>query len=279
MTVLNNVDIEVYNKESKRIMKHVKTHNKATRKMVTGLLRFIEGQFTPTILNPNPQYSDDYIKQFIPCYFNCGHGGVVYENGEPVSISVENRIPQLESDWTETVDYSSTHMVSEFSDGLSVSRSKIRYQNINDKIIPNDTLDKSKIDEQGRVTGDMDSVCFQCIIPPNQLNATKPVYVSELGLFSGDEPYDPESSNPSEDLLAYVKLSNIPPENTSDTPTETNVLYVRPDDTVIVKWVITIAAIGKDNILHADIKDESGQPVISDIVEIPSVGPIDIIVE
>lgn len=256
-SILNNVEIQVIDKENKKIIKTVKTHNKATRNMVTGILRFIKGLFTSTTFNDDIMYDGTVSKFYIPCCFNVGDGGVILDdNGKPKSLDenddILRKVPELDPSWTETVDYSSKNLVREFD--FSGKRDKIRKQL--------DTLDDTPV-------ADMDSLYFLCEVQPGQINpkyGNERVFVTEVGLFSGEIPNKG-------DLLAYIKLGNYDDNGT----TKTNALYVRPGDTIVIKWVITIAAIGKDNILKATIKDEQNEPIVNDIVEIPDIAPIEIV--
>ena len=258
--IMNNVHIEVIDKKRNVIVKRVKTHNKATRKMVTGILNFVGGKLTSTSINSQQQYSKEFATQFIPCYFNVGDGGVI-KNSEGIPTPADEErpnIPSLQADWTETVDYNSTSLVREFNVG---NRSQIRFQSstIYDAF-GNETTNKS---------ADMDSIYFSCQMQPAQFNSVygnNALYVTELGLFAGSQPK-------TEDLLAYVKLGNYTDSNQI---VQTNTLYVRPQDTIIIKWVISIAAIGKDNILSASIDDENGEPIVRDIVQIPTLSNIQV---
>lgn len=264
-SIMNNVEIQVIDGESNQIKKTVRTHNKATRQMVTGILRFLEGYLTKTSERDEPLYNEDFWKQFIPCYFNVGDGGVVIQDGTPMSIENHPEIPAIDSgaNWTEAVDYLSTHLMREYNIGL---RTKIRKQTdtLDGKKRDNDTLsdDYSQSDYKSKTSGSslsMDSLYFECEIQAGQLNNVyggKNAYVTELGLFAG-------STYNTHDLLAYVKLNNY------DNNTKTNALYVKPQDVVVVRWVITIAAIGKDNILVANIKDETGKLIVDDVEMIP----------
>lgn len=274
--IMNNVELRVVNKKSNTIVKTVRTHNKATRLMVTGILRFIEGLFTPTVRSDEAQYDPDVIKMYIPCYFNVGDGGVVRDDQTGLQIPLDDnnkRIPELVNDWTEFVNYSSYRLDREIIGVGTNIRTPIRSQQNLNANNPTDTLDQSKI-IGGVTTGDMDSLCFTCEIQPGQLNTAfgnNAVFVTEVGLFAGADPSK-------DDLLAHVKLGNYKEETeTGKEVTKTNALYIRPDDTLMVRWVITIAAIGKDNILHADIQDEDGKTVQSDIVKIPDFGTVEII--
>ena len=55
-------------------------------------------------------------------------------------------------------------------------------------------------------------------------------------------------------MLAYIKLGNY----TEDGVEKTNTLYVRQNDTVIIRWIISIAAVGKDSRLAIYAQDEFG---------------------
>lgn len=265
-SIMNNVEIQVIDKKSGQIKKKVKTHNKATRKMVTGILHFIEGYLTATNERSTPLYDGDFAKQYIPCYFNVGDGGVIIgADNTPMPTAGHPEIPQILDGWSESVDYLSTGLVREFN----ITRTKIRKQDDtflgnDEKVI--DTLDEDYTKEEYRSESgsalSMDSLYFQCEIQPGAVNDAyggKNVYVTELGLFSNQ-------INNTPNLLAYVKLNNYEGE---DEQLKTNALYVKPQDTIVVKWVITIAAIGKDNVLVANIKDGSDKLIVNDITEIP----------
>lgn len=274
--LMNNVEVTVIDKETGHIKKTFTTHNKATRNMVKGLLYFIEGYFTATDLRDTPLYGNDVSKTFIPCYFGCGDGGVDittnpetgWEMPEPINIETP-QYPKLLDSWTETVDYLSENLVREFTyrDEYYVTqncRKKIDKQEdtLYDTLSDDYTKSEYKSEETGSSLS-MDSLYFHCVIEPDVLNKKYGgvnVYVTELGLFAGKE----KDKN---DLLAYVKLNNI--EDDNGNITGSNVLYVTPRDTIIVNWVITIAAIGKDNVLSASIKNENNELIVNDIEQIP----------
>ena len=249
--LMNNVSIEVIDTKTSRRTKTVEIHNKATRGMVFGILRFLMGHFSKTEVNP--EHEPDNSSIYIPCYFNVGDGGVVLTEGLPTTKADNPRIPELDPDWNETVDYLSTDLTREFTGN---ERAVIRKQTT--------TL-------QNTPTADMDSIYFHCQIFPGTINAqysNNDVYVTELGLFSTNTA---NSGN----LLAQVKLGNY--KESEDSDWKTNALYVRPQDTIIIRWVITIAAIGKDNILKANIEDEHGEIITSTIHQEPSLGNVEVI--
>lgn len=226
----NNVFITVKNAFGDT-KKTVHVHNRCTRKMVSGLLRFLSGDFTDTNLNENAPY--DSAKNYVPCFFNVGHGGVIYENGYPKTIPEHPSLPLMrsgdEEGWTDYVDYRSTKMEAEFyveDDGVVTSeRYRIRKQGT--------TITEEASDLN------YDSIYFYCELPPGKLGDSS-LFVSELGLFAGNLP-----GEDSDDLLAYVKLHTWQDEETNEW--KGNTLFVKPEDTVIVNWVISIAAIGADN--------------------------------
>lgn len=259
-TIKNNVHIIIYDKKRSQVKKELKVHNKASRNMVTGILRFLSGTFTPTSVNQTP-LTPEYAKPYIPCFFNVGDGGVIIENGEQ-KFEDQSRIPVLVEDWNETVDYAHKNLIRELfvnSDGtISNERQRISQTTL--------TVDEPN-------SADMDSIYFYCEMQPggvNQAYGNKPVCITELGLFASNTPGTP-------DLLASVKLSNYTDETTQEE--KTNTLYVRPDDTLIVRWVITIAAIGTDSRLKANVTDEYGDIITDTIVQIPDVGNMSVIID
>ena len=236
-----NVDIQVIETDTNTIKTHVMKHNKATRNMVKGLLRFLEGRFNGTYANNLPEYGDD-AKNYIPCYISFSDGGIQYEEGVPVEEPDTGgaHIPVL-SDWDTTVDYNSSSLVRELS-SLSTNRSKIRKQE--------DTIDVGDVP-----AGDMDTVVLYCEVGPGELNqdiSNNPIFLTEVGLFS--TPYQT-----TDDLLAYVKLGNY----TENDELKTHTLYVRPGDTVIITWYITIVAMSDVSVV--DSSEELLQPELGSI--------------
>lgn len=257
--IINNVYVSVVNKKRDIIVKEIETHNKASRNMVTGILRFLSGAFTQTNLNETPLYEQE-SKLYIPCFFNVGDGGVELDSeGNQQSLQNMPRIPKLTESWNETVDYADLTLKREFfvnPDG-TFSNERQRISQVTTTLLePN--------------TADMDSIYFYCEVQPggiNQMYGNKPVFVTELGMFAGASPGE-------KDLLASVKLSNFIDSETREQ--KTNALYVRPDDTLIIRWIITVAAIGKDSILKANVADEYGDIITSTITQIPNLGNIEI---
>lgn len=266
-SVVNNVYIDVIDTETNIIRKHIEKHNKATRGLVTGILRYLSGEFTPTMRNDKPLYSDS-AKNYVPCYLNVGDGGVLLdpETGLPMpnEEAPNNRIPALESSWDYNVPYDATSLVREFFTQLPDSEDEDS-QNNNLRTVIRKETDTT----ESPVSADMDSLYFYCEIGPGTLNSVYKgnfIYITELGLFSSAIPG-------TEDLLAYIKLANYEDAESINT----DVLYVRPADTVVVRWIITIAAIGRDGVLVANIRDEHGEIIQDNIIGAPNAGTFTII--
>ena len=93
------------------------------------------------------------------------------------------------------------------------------------------------------------------------------MFITELGLFSGIVPGE-------KDLLTYVKLSNY----TQNDQLKTNALLVKNDDTIVINWIISIAAIGTDARFKASYMDGTN-PIETTIFAVPTVGNIEIDVD
>jgi hypothetical protein len=252
--ICTNVDIKLIETDTNIIKKHVVKHNKATRNMIKGILRFLQGRFNNTYVTNStqqdydPQYFDD-AKNYIPCFISFGDGGITYNSsGKPEEIPSEQEsthIPQLPDSWNSPVDYNSKQLIREFTN-LSHQRPKIRKQT--------DTLDLDP-------AGDMDTVVLYCEVAPSELNTDivdgqqqpGPRFITEVGLFSNYEKTD-------NDLLAYVKLQNH--ETEGETTTDT--IYVRPGDTVIITWYITVVAISDISVV--DSSEELVEPVLGELI-------------
>ena len=361
-SITNNVYITVVNKKKQQLVKQVEKHNKATRRMVTGLLKFIEGKFDHTngsrdSIADDDNYWFDKASDYIPLYIGIGKGFIdkdqPYKEENPL-------IPNIVSGASNYVHYNSTHLEDEFP----VMRSKIR--------AVKSSVDASQVSNSSISIPNMDSIYFNCEIPANTIkNNLKSEFVTEVGLFSGNQYYTEE--NPTDDMLAYVKLlnyekvldygehrsisnvhgtilantkscylyyteesitleaKNIVKQQTFDLVTRdatyhvvdgivfnsdksqvcgtfdyengyvcfnnvftvdvsisvtteisvydteeaTNALYVKPDDTIIIKWVISIASIGIDNMFATEMRDESNRPLTNTLI-VPDVPVVNI---
>lgn len=57
----------------------------------------------------------------------------------------------------------------------------------------------------------------------------------------------------------------------------TDALFVGENDSIVVRWVITFAAIGKDNMFRLVTKDDSGELVEQDVMEVPQLADVPVI--
>ena len=347
---MNNVEIQVLNRRTHEIKKPIRVHNKVNRKMVEGIMRFLQGHFTETFLNENIQYSNEIAEKYIPYCMGFGDGGVT----SSAVTSTDSIIPSLEPDWNIYVPYNAVKMERELFYNNETNEPK-RFK-IN-------KITSTFVDKNGdpvQHIAEMDSLMFMCEVSPDEhimidqsTNSVKPFFVTEVGMFSK-----------SGEMLSYLKLGNYPemntgtdvgetrqsdckciggvilfsvPESTEDSihgikvgsfkvevngntyidnadepgmlynngelagvvsydqgiirlyddidsnsatvyfhelvdmELDTNAVYIRPDDSILVRWVITLAAIGKDNIFRGSTVDKNGETE-EDITIIPELG-------
>lgn len=192
--IINNVEIRVMNKYTHVIKKTVRVHNKATRNMVEGIMRFLMGHFNATVLNEKPQYSSDIESKYIPKYIGFGNGGVITESNR----SYYTNVPYLSPSWNDYVPYNSSKLQREIFNGKKFKLN-----------LMTDTLDDSEnknTDTEIIKRAEMDSMMFFIEILPDDIprdissDSIKSFYITEVGLYSSDD----DSSK----LLAYVKLNN-----------------------------------------------------------------------
>ena len=357
--IINNVEVQVWNKRTHEMRKPIRVHNKVTRKMVEGVMRYLQGHFTQTFLNNDAQYSSEIAEKYIPRFIGFGCGGIVSDEA-----TVYNKvIPDLDDNWNRYVSYNSTELKKElFVDTVNGVKVPRRFEI---KKITSTFVDKDGDPVQH--IAEMDSLMFMCEVSPDEhvmidqsTNAVKPFFVTEVGMFSK-----------SGEMLSYLKLGNYPemnsgtpiggtqtqdncrcdngvilfdtPESTEDSihgievgsvsvivngityrdsaenpgalyvgdelsgaisydqgiirlyedvnsglasvsfrelvdmELNTDTIYVRPDDSIVVRWVITLAAIGRDNVFRGSVVDDIGNEEEKDTVIIPELGT-DIIV-
>lgn len=197
--IINNVEIRVMNKYTHVIKKTVRVHNKATRNMVEGIMRFLMGHFNASSLNDKPQYSDDIASKYIPKYIGFGNGGVVdVENSNP-SYYFGSNAPVLSPSWNSYVPYNSSKMQREIFDGR-----KFEVNLITDTF--EDTKENNYSTPEIVKRSEMDSMMFFVEILPDDIprvassDPVKSFFITEVGLYSSDDS--------SGKLLAHVKLNN-----------------------------------------------------------------------
>lgn len=239
----SNVHIEVVG-PNKDIRQTIDVHNKATKRLVSGIMHFIRGEMHPSTRREDVlQISNTFKSQdFIPCYINIGTGGIRLVGNErdgylPDYNPTNRRFAPLEPDWdvdTNYVRFSDTKLAKE--------------QTSNDKprvAIGHIELETDAIEVNG--TGDIMQTVFSTTIPPGEFStiySTKAtdIFITEIGLF-------PSAVPGTEDLLARVIF-----KNNGEDPNNTGapILYVRPQDTIIINWIISIISLNDYNKVDED---------------------------
>ena len=76
----SNVHIEVISPQNV-ILQTLDTHNKATKQLVSGIMRFLRGEFTITgrRTDENSLVYKDQARHYIPCYVGAGTAGIELE--------------------------------------------------------------------------------------------------------------------------------------------------------------------------------------------------------
>ncbi len=224
----SNVHIEVISPQNV-ILQTLDTHNKATKQLVSGIMRFLRGEFTITgrRTDENSLVYKDQARHYIPCYVGAGTAGieletVTLETGETVTLPkydpTNRRNPPLTDEWKaedNKVNYSATKMNLEIT-------SKSRY--------PISVQVAEENDEYNTMAGDVQQIVFATDIGPGYYSTiydgvTTDVFLTEIGLYPGNDITK-------DNLLAEVILK-----------TADDVLYVRPQDTIVIRWTISIIAL------------------------------------
>lgn len=223
----SNVHIEVLSPQNV-IRQTVDKHNKATKRLVSGLLRFLRGEFTTTNRRTDETkliYANA-AKTYIPCYIGFGTAGVRLSAGTeetpamPDYDPVNRRIPPLTDSWKSEenkVQYTDTKLNLEIKEFTRC---------------PIGVMASENTDDFNSYAGDIQQIIFAADVEPGYYSTlyggvTTDIFITEIGLFAGKDPND-------EDLLARVIFKD-----------DDNVLYVRPQDTIIVRWTISIIALNE----------------------------------
>lgn len=239
----SNVHIEIISPQNV-IRQTIDKHNKATKRLVSGILRFIRGEFNTTYRRTD-EAQIIYAKQaksYIPCYIGFGTAGVRLT--QPVDDTpilpdydpVNRRIPPLTEEWvsdTNKVQYTDTALQLEIT---TRTRSPIG------------VLGSEEIDDFNSQVGDIQQIIFAADIGPgyysDMYGPVTDIFLTEVGLFASGDVTE-------ENLLARVIFKD---DNT--------VLYVRPQDTIVVRWTVSIIAL---NEISATDEDISGTDINIDV--------------
>lgn len=228
----SNVYIQVVGPNN-TINQEVVIHNKATQQLVKGIMRFLRGEFQTSERQTDANkllYIND-AKNYIPCYINIGTGGIKLQNTSSGQIpdynSVDRRIVPFEDSWvtdTNFVHFSDTKLAKEQT---FVPRYPIGVMDLENDFITTEYLG-----------GDIEQIVFATDVAPGTFNkiygGSHDIFITEIGLY-------PSNVSGTEDLLARVIFK-----------TQDNVLYVRPQDTIIINWIISIISLNDYNNVDTD---------------------------
>lgn len=249
----SNVHIEVISPQN-IIRQTVDKHNRATRYMLEGILGFLRGDFNTSYrqqIDSKVKYKN-MAKNYIPCYVNFGTGGIVIDDITKLpKHGTTKRDAVTTDDWQSDNNYVRTRDISLDNEiGASdESRSRIEIS-----VLSTDNKDKlNNIDTD--LTNSMLQFVFDAVAPTGHCNIygiTEDAFVTEIGLFASPAPG-------TKDLLARVIL-----KKTED------ILYIRPQDTVVVTWVISVIALN-DQSTYQDIENDDNiykiDSLITDTIE------------
>lgn len=237
----SNVQIEIIG-TNKDIRQSILVHNKATKRLVSGIMHFIRGEMHPSTRRPNVAQIPNTFnsKDFIPCYINIGTGGIRLVGNDregylPDYDPINRRFAPLEPDWDVETNYVRFNDVKLAKEQTRVSRVAIGHIELETDVI------------EVNSTGDIMQTVFSTTISPGEFNkiySTKAtdIFITEIGLFTSPTPG-------TEDLLARVIF-----KNNGEDPNNTGapILYVRPQDTIIINWIISIISLNDYNKVDED---------------------------
>ena len=243
-SIESNVHIEVRD-GCGVIRKTIDKHNKATQQLVSGILQFIKGDFTSSYRRENIAEIKDFnnAKKYIPCYVGAGTYGIKINpsTGLP-DYDVDNRrippiVPELQDAFgnlDETVSFNDKNLKQE----IDIPTREIV------KVMDNSTESTESLN----VANDSEQFVLEAEIPPgtytkNTYPQSTDIFITELGLFPTATPNDGN-------LLARVVLTK---------PDE--ILYVRPQDYIILRWTICIISLG--DLSEYITTTTSGEPVVN----------------
>lgn len=219
-TIESNVHIEIKDTYNNSV-RVVDKHNRATQKMVNGILQFLKGNFNTSYRQKNPEMiiNSSNAKNFIPCYVGAGTYGIrVGEDGLPDYDSDNRRNPPIDSYLSEDyASYYDTHLKKEIDSG---SRVEIGILDNNSEEATR-YLSSAVNCEQFVLWVDVEPSTYTNIAYSRPTD----IFITELGLFPTPTPND-------DTLLARVVFKD-----------EDDILYVRPQDTILIRWTICILSL------------------------------------
>jgi hypothetical protein len=233
LSIDNNVKITVFD-SNKNLKQIIKKHNKANRNLVTGLIKFLMGQFTISNVNiKNTTHNETAAKQYIPAFVSFGDGGLV-QLGSPLSDGgyvtsidqVMNSITKLS-----VSKFSTTKLDNELVGNIgnttignhpNTGRCALTRMSYNFGTSDTITLKLTSLISKGYYSKNF-------YTDYSALRGANPVYLSELGLWAND--FNGVGDNAGT-LLARVTFTD-----------EDTIIKQSDTDMILVDWKIDITSI------------------------------------
>ena len=226
-----NVDIKVKNKKGK-LINNIQLHNKATKNMTEGIVRFLRGEFTNSNLDIEAVGSyQNYAKYYIPAYMSLGDINVDYTKSPPYSI-VTGKEYEIVPQYTDEALRREV-FVNPYSDNgqYIYHRFKIKRSVLGDSV----STDVYQLVLSSVINFNENQKFYYSTGTPVIGTSNGVYYISEVGLFSADV-----GDNRGK-LLARLLLD------------VTNPLKIEKNTTVVINWTLGVRSVN-DN-LGSDRKD------------------------
>ena len=220
LEVGTNISIFLQNKR-KKVVRVIDVHNKVTSTMVSGILRYLRGDFTKSGYNLR-SYDPENAYGYLPKEIKFGNPGVHFSSDE-WSVVPEEIYP-----------------VGFYNTGLQSP--------LTDAVLPTVKFETAKISDGGDRNSEI--LTLRTFIPQGQLlfkdsdrtpypwvelvNGQYQTELTELGLISGTNA-----------LLARLVLSDTSSESSQYAP-----ILITEDLSTIIEWRITVTSIGKDDVVN-----------------------------
>lgn len=274
----SNVHIEVMSPQNV-ITQTVERHNKATKQLVEGLLRFIRGEFNTSYKRTKEKdvvYKSE-AKKYIPCYIGVGTGGI--------RINPTTHLPDYDTETRrtppmETLVGSNISWWDQDDNFVRFTDKKLYLEETETSRYEIGVLGEDESSDSLSQVGDIEQIILATDIAPGTFNhiyteadtTTADIFITEIGLFASSVPG-------TEDLLARTILKNH--YNEQGEVSDTQILYVRPQDTIIIRWTISIIALDDSSFVDDDTDVTIDNGITADVPAgtainntIPYSGPI-----
>ena len=243
----NNVTLTVIG-PGHTMKQRINKHNKATKNMVLGLIKFLRGELTPSNVSGSVvSHNIKQAKQYIPAFISFGDGGLAqigtYKPDGTLVADIDDvvtNIKRLSS--TKFVTNDMTHELVGNSIGNTNNTNNITATNLPfmgrlplvQTSYNSDTSDSLTLKLSGLITKGYYPSNFYTAY---QRETNTPIYLSELGLWAND--YNGSSGGFKGNLLARVTFYDeaVPKEQNYGLVTQSK------NDVILVEWRIEITSL------------------------------------